>query len=266
MRIAWNRLALAPLLSVLLLLPAAPRPARARQGPPPPPPAARAEPALIGSCVGNCPPDAVRQEYAFYLAEAARAGRVAVRLCSADRFEVAVAKAHDNLQALAEELKRWPHVRQDEVALLLSPGCRPARAGRVTTEFWEVPRAAPLPAHVRNIPLTAASVEVVRGERPGARAREFARRLRESPEAYGVVLGQFYSRPAPLLRGRVLDAENLLRGHRGLRGRYAAALVPYGVTFDGQVEPTEPSFLIVRIPSADVGEGRASARPPSPNP
>lgn len=243
MRVVWPSLALAMLLHALPVQPCARRAAQESASP-------AKSPILIGRCSGDCLYETMRQEYAFYLADAAHNNRLAIRLCSAERFELAVAKANSNISTLIEELRRWPHVKPGEIVLLLSRGCRPARPGRVTTEFWAVPHAATLPAHERKVTLDDASFEVVGevGQGAAKRAAEFIMQLRQTPDAYGVVLGTFYRRPAPSLKRGVRDAARLLRAEPDLRGRYATAFVPYGFTFSsGFNEPTEPSFIIVRI-------------------
>lgn len=258
MRVVWPMLALAMLLHALLAQPCASRTVQEPDAP-------ATRPILIGRCSGNCLYEKMRQEHAFYFADAARYGRVAIRLCSAERFELAVAKASYNISTLVEELRRWPHVKPGEIALLLARDCMPSKPGRVTTEFWAVPSATTLPAHEREAALADVSLENVGevGQGVAMRAAELIRRLRQTPDTYGVVLGTFYRRPAPSLKRSVRDAARMLRAEPDLRGRYATSFVPYGFTFsNGLDEPTEPSFMIVRISKKEDAAG--GARRPSP--
>ena len=201
----------------------------------------------IGRCVGDCLFETLRQEYAFYLADAAHSSRIAVRLCSKERFEIAIAKASGNLSALTDALKRWQHVNPDEIALLLSDDCLPAGAGRVATEFWAVPPAASLPSHERNIRLTDASITITRGKDHRTKVEEFIRQLREKPDSYGFVKGSYFSHPSSTLRRRVRDAERRVLRHADLKGRFAVGLVPYGIIYSDYIEPKEPVFIVIQI-------------------
>jgi len=202
---------------------------------------------LIGRCVGDCLFDTLSQEYAFYLADAAHSGRIAVRLCSKDRFEIAVAKASGNISALSDVLKRWQHVNPEEIALLLSGDCLPKGAGRVATEFWAVPPAASLPGHERNVRLTDASITIIRGESHRARLEEFIRQLREKPDSYGLIKGSYFRHPSSTLRRRVRDARRQVFRNADLKDRFAADLAPYGIIYSDYVEPKEPVFIVIQI-------------------
>jgi hypothetical protein len=215
-------------------------------------PVAPDEPILIGQCVGNCLHDKLVQEYAFYLIDAANYSKLAIRLCSNERFEIAIAKASSNLNIITQELKERSRINPDEIDLLLSKGdCSPEVPGRVTTQFWAIPASAPMPEHYRRIKLGGASTTVIRKEDNRSRLTEFVKQLRKEPDSFGVVIGSFFRQPSRLLKSRVREAERYLKSRTDLKARSAAALVPYGIIYTGHVEPTEPDFLIIRINPSD---------------
>lgn len=202
---------------------------------------------LLGRCVGNCLFDTLSQEYAFSLADAANHSRIAVRLCSNERFEIAVALANSNLIAMSEVLKRWKHVNLDEIALLLSDDCLPEVAGRVATEFWAVAPSASLPSHSRNVRLTDISTTIIREGNHRSKVEEFIKQLQQKPDSYGFVKGSYFRNPSSTLKRRVGDAEKQVSRNANLKDRFAVGLVPYGIIYSDYVEPKEPVFLIIQI-------------------
>ncbi|HEX8137839.1 MAG TPA: hypothetical protein VF544_09640 [Pyrinomonadaceae bacterium] len=204
-------------------------------------------PILLGRCVGNCLYDTLSQEYAFAIADAANHGKIAIRLCSNERFEIAVAKASDNLVALTDVLKKQKHVNTENIALLLSNDCLIGGSGRVATEFWAIAPSAPLPSHESNIRLKNASITVIREGNYRSNTKEFIDRLRQQPDSYGVVIGSFFRQPSSTLKIRVRKTRIQLKKYPDLKGRYAIDLIPYGVSYTGYIEPIEPDFLIIHL-------------------
>jgi hypothetical protein len=204
-------------------------------------------PILIGRCVSNCLHDDLSQEYAFALANAARYAKIAIRLCSNERFEIAVAKASSNLMSLADELKSEHHVNTDDISLLLSNSCLPKTTGRTATEFWIIPPTASLPNYNINVNLKNVSINVIREGNSRSSTEEFIEQLRQKPDSYGVIIGSYFLHPSSIIKRRVQEAVKQTKSYPNLKGRFSIDFVPYGVIYTGYVEPTKPDFLIVQI-------------------
>jgi hypothetical protein len=234
---------------------------------------------LIGRCVGQCWYDTLRQEYSFALADTTNWGSIAIRLCSSERSEIAVGKASYNLVIIVDELKKLHKVDVNDAVLLFSRRCRVTRPERVATEFWAIPRGASLPVHEKSIKINELSISIARQQNDKAhmetllaRGEAFpkvttepqasseteamAQMLRREPDSYGMVVGNYFSRPAAELKRRVLLAKQQLEKHPALRGRFSTHLIPYGINYTDSVEPTEPSFKVIRLSITSGNEPR----------
>jgi len=240
----WLKLTQLCLLSVTLvpLCPSGARPVAQKE---------RTAPTLLGRCEGNCLYDTLSQEYAFALADAAQHGRIAIRLCSNEKFEVAIAKASANLIEIADSLKKRGLTDLSDIPLLISDKCPTEGMGRVATEFWVIPSHAAPPTYDKLTSFTSVSITAVGEMSYHSKVREFVKHLRQEPGSYGVVVGYFFRRPSLTLRHRVREAGKLVRSNPDLKGRFTAALIPYGVIHTGYVEPKEPRFLVVQISKGD---------------
>jgi hypothetical protein len=225
---------------------------------------------LIGRCVGNCVADDLTQEFAVEFADAATSGRIAIRLCSSERAEIAIAKASTNLAGMVYNLKRQHNVSLNDVSLLFSRGCRAAGPGRVATEFWAIPRASSLPPHDKSIKISAISISVARQEKDKALMYRLLRNgegleetpvgptatsetdataqlLRSERGSYAVVIGFYFARPTAELKRRVRRARQQLEKDAALRGRFSTHVIPFGVNYTGSVEPNDPHFYVVTV-------------------
>ncbi len=95
------------------------------------------EPISVGRCVGQCTGDKLAQEIAYYFSDAIKSGNnVAIRLCSSERFEIAIAKASGNILTVEYALKNFYKSDLDKVTVLLSTDCLQKEIpGQVATDF-----------------------------------------------------------------------------------------------------------------------------------
>ena len=227
---------------------------------------------LIGRCVGNCLHDDLTQEFGFSLADAFESGHVAIRLCSSERTEIAIAKASTNLTGIIYDLRKSHNVNLNNSDLLLSRRCTAAKQELVATEFWAIPGTASLPPHEKNLRIANLSISVasrqaeqaymkpllvlgdplpddVKKHQAPSQTEAMAQMLRSEAGSYGVVIGFYFRGPSAQLRREVRLARQELEKDAGLKGRFSTYLIPYGYRYSDSVEPNEPNLYVVRLSS-----------------
>lgn len=190
--------------------------------------------------------------------------KVAVRLCSREPLPVALSTSAAAYGYVISILEGSYGYTPERILFSRSEDCLGSDRAVTATEFWVIPSGAAPPASVESIRSNQVRLEsvgaeaiIVEGIRNyRAATQELITKLREKPQAVGVVLGYYYQRPNPVMRRRLNEVRRLLEQSGLPQDRYFVRLARW--TGERSVDPPDPE---PRYPSVFVVEvARDSAR------
>jgi len=184
--------------------------------------------------------------------------RVVVRFCSKEPMAVALTTAAAAYGYVISTLEGSYHYTPDRVLFLRSEDCGGPDAAVTATEFWAVPKGATLPSLVESMTSNRVRIDtlVAKGRIANRRAyrvalKKFQDTLRTDSTAIGIILGDYYKSPSPLMKQRLREAKAALDRSGLPRERYFLRLAPWTGEYSlGSPEPRYPSLFIVEVAKA----------------
>ena len=212
---------------------------------------------IRGRCIGQCTGDKLREIASDFASAANYGNQLAIRLCSNERFEIAIAKATGNIFTVFGELKEISKINSDEVTLLLSDDCLQNEVPKqVATDFLILSDGSQPPyierTNLKNVCVTRIGIVPISREMekdyPKEAFNDFVKQLQQKPNAYGVVIGFYNRKPSKILKNKVQKIDDKLRKFPDLKDRYTTDIVSYGYyDSDWNFEPKKPVFYIVEV-------------------
>lgn len=185
---------------------------------------------------------------------------VAVRFCSKESLAVALSTAAASPEYVISILIGSYGYTRERILFLRSEDCLGSDMKVAATEFWAIPKGAALPASVESFKSSQVQIDFLEakgmiesGRKYKAALQKLPDRLRNAPDAVGVVVGYYYKNPSPAIKQRLREVEKLLEQSGLPKNRYFVRLAPW--TGERSVdppapEPKYPSVFVVELPSA----------------
>jgi hypothetical protein len=184
---------------------------------------------------------------------------VAVRFCSKLPLPMAFATTTSPPWYVFSILTDNYRYTPERLLFLRSADCvssQPAAA----TEYWVVPKGAPLPPHLEAVKPCRLVYDSLAGDEslPGERGykselRRLVRKLRANSNAVGVVQGFYINRPQRSLKRRMLESERFLERSGLPSGRYLVLMMHW--TGEYGIDPPEPQPKYPNVFTVEVKPG-----------
>lgn len=204
------------------------------------------------------------EDNAAYLADSAGIhGVVAVRLCSKESMPLALSIAAADPFVITASLRVDYDFTPERILFLRSEDCLGSNPMLAATELWAVPQGAAPPASIESVRFDQVRLESIGTEASStdnariyrAARRKLIEKLRERPNAIGVVLGYYYREASPVMKRRLCETRNLLKQSGISANRYFVRLMPWigerSIT-PSEPEPKSPSLFVIEVAQDDV--------------
>jgi hypothetical protein len=183
---------------------------------------------------------------------------IAVRFCSKEPLPVALTTAAAAYGYVISILEGSYHYTPERVFFLRAEDCVSPHAAVTATEFWAVPRGAAIPKSVEST--TSSRVHIVSLVTNGritnqhtyrAALKKLQNRLLTDSQAVGIVVGNYYKTPSPLMKQRLRVAKEILDRSKLPLGRYFVRLAPWTGEYSlDSPEPQYPKLFVVEVVKA----------------
>lgn len=199
----------------------------------------------LGSCKGYCFSETI-SEFVLTAKGLDETHDIFIRLCTKDKFEVALSKANFNI----EHLKYWFQYHQMnilEVPVFLSKQCASKSEKNILLQILASKKDSKVIPFLFDEKLNFADFSITRieGESDKSKVTNFIQLLAKSPNSFGTIFGLYNYYPSAKLTEQILKVRLLLRKNKVSPKRYLIQTLTTG--FKNEPPDPEKNYLNFQI-------------------